>query len=87
MPATFELGPSQMQWPAIHAASITPNDSADLAANTRGIYVGTGGDLRVTMAGGQTITFKSLTGGMVHPFCTTRVWATGTTASDIVGVY
>jgi hypothetical protein len=76
-----------MQWPAIHAAAVTPSDSNDLASNTRGIYVGTGGDVKVTMAGGQQVTFKNLTGGMIHPICAVRIWSTGTTATDILGVY
>lgn len=87
MPNSFEAGPSQMQWPAASAIAVTPSDSADLSVFTRGIYVGTGGDLVVTTVNGQTVTFKNLAGGMVHPICAKRIWSTNTTATDILGVY
>ena len=35
--------------PAGHAFAVTPNDGADLAVVTRGLYVGTGGDLSVIL--------------------------------------
>ena len=87
MPHSFDIGPAQMQWPAPSAIAVTTSDSADLAAFTRGIYVGVGGDVKVTMVCGQVVTFKNLAGGMVHPICAVRIWSTGTTATDIVGVY
>lgn len=72
---------------AANAASITPNDGADLATPTRGLYVGASGDVRVTMVGGQTLTFVGLAAGVVHPLRVKRVFATSTTASSIIGVY
>jgi len=66
---------------------ITPSDANDLAAITRGIYVGTGGDLAVHDTEGTAVTFVGLAAGMVHPLRVRRVLNTGTTADDIVGIY
>lgn len=71
--------------PASNAAALTPSDSTDLANVTRAVYVGTGGDLKVTMRGGQTVTYKNLPQGITKPIRVARVWATGTTAADLMG--
>jgi len=73
--------------PASNAVAITPNNSTDLATVTRGIYVGVSGDLKVDMFGGQTVTFKDLAAGVLHPIRVKRVYQTGTDATDIIGVY
>jgi hypothetical protein len=72
--------------PAINAAAVTPSDTVDLSAVTRAIYVGTAGDLKVTMLGGQTVTFTAAPAGW-HPICATRVFATDTTAEGIVAAW
>lgn len=73
--------------PCEHAAAVTPNDSADLATRSRAIYVGTGGDVAVVMAGGEAVTFAGILGGSLLPVRVDRVKATGTTASNIVAVW
>jgi allophanate hydrolase subunit 2 len=73
--------------PAESAFAITPSDTVDLAHVTRGIYVGVTGDVKVDMVGGSTVTFVNLAGGVIHPLCVKRVYATGTTATNILGVY
>jgi len=82
--STFTHGVSA---PAEGAADITPNDSADLSITTRGIYVGASGDLKVDTAGGDTVTFVDIAAGVIHPIRVQRVYSTGTTATDIIGVY
>jgi len=72
---------------ALRAISITPNDSADLDVITRGMYVGVSGDLAVHMADGSIATFVGLAAGVIHPLSVVRVLATGTTATDIIGLY
>ena len=72
--------------PSPKAASITPSDSADIDA-TRGIYVGTSGDLKVDMLDGTAITFVALAAGIVHPLQVRRIYATGTDADNIVALY
>jgi hypothetical protein len=70
-----------------NAVDIIPNNEAVLTKPTTAIYVGIDGDLKVDLVGGTTVTFKSLVGGVFHPIRATKVYATGTTARDIVGVY
>ena len=71
---------------ASYAFAITPHNTNDLAVPTRGIYVGVSGDVKVDI-GGVAITLVGLAAGMIHPLQVTRVYATGTTATSIVGVY
>lgn len=87
MADTFASFAAGLTAPAEHAAAITPNDGADLANTTRGIYVGGSGNLKVTMVGGEQVTFTGLAAGIIHPIRAARVWSTGTTATSIVGVY
>ena len=69
------------------AAAVTPSDSVDLDNVTRGIYVGSQGNLTVVMAGsGNTITF-ALDKHDLLPIRVTRIKATGTTVSNIVALW
>lgn len=72
--------------PAGNAATVSTSDSTDLGVMTRAVWVGGTGDLKVTMKGGQTVVFSSLTVGW-HPLRVARIWATGTTATNIVAVW
>lgn len=78
---------SGLESPARNAAEITPHDTNDLALVTRGIYVGVAGNLKVETANGDVVTFVDLAAGMIHPIMCKQVYATGTTATDIVGVW
>jgi hypothetical protein len=69
------------------AFAITPDDNNDLANPTRGIYVGSAGDVAVVMVNGESVTFSTLAAGIVHPIGVKRVKSTGTTAANIIGVY
>jgi hypothetical protein len=73
--------------PAEEYSAITPSDAANLAKPTRGLYVGVSGDLVVDSLDGNQVTFVALAAGQLHPIRCTRVYATGTTATDIVGIY
>lgn len=72
--------------PSREAISVTPNDSTDLG-RTKGIWVGSAGDLSVVMHNGQTVTFPGVLGGSLLPIAVTTVRATGTTATGIVALY
>ena len=73
---------------ATEAVTITPDDSTDLIEiPTTGLYVGGNGDIKVDMLDGTTTTFVGLKAGVVYPFKITRIYATGTTATDIVVIY
>ncbi len=72
--------------PARDAAPITPSDGTDLPVASRAIYVGTAGNLRITMISGQTVTFAAAQAGMVYPFRAARVMSTGTTAGGLIAL-
>lgn len=72
--------------PATDAFVITPNNGSDLAKPARAIYVGTGGSLAVTTVAGNTATFVSVPSGTILPIWVCRVSATGTTASNLLGM-
>ena len=74
--------------PAAHAFAVTPNDGADLPVVTRGLYVGTSGDLSLVLKGNASaVSFVGVVGGSVLPLRVAQVRATGTTAADIIGLY
>jgi hypothetical protein len=73
--------------PAPNFAVITPSDSTDLPNATRGIWVGVAGDIKVNgLTTGTGIVLKNAPVGLlVGQF--SRVYATGTTATDLVAEY
>lgn len=65
------------------AFAITPSDTDRFLA--AGIYVGTTGNVKVTGEDEEDVTFNNVPAGAVLSIRATRVYATGTTASDLVG--
>lgn len=86
MTDAFQHHKSGLESPGYDAQAVTPDDAADLPIASRALYVGTEGDVRLTMAGGNAITFRAVQPGFL-PLRVTRVHATGTTATDIVAVW
>lgn len=86
------LGP----WPAEQlsdqssaCAAVSTSDSADLAQIPKALFIGTGGNIALTLANdttGTSVTFKNVPSGTVLPVRPSRVWATNTTATDIVAL-
>lgn len=87
MSENFQGRADQFSAPARRGFAIAASDAADLPAETRAIYVGTGGDLALVLASGDQITLAGIAGGMLLPVRARRVIATGTTASQLVGLY
>lgn len=71
--------------PANNTFSITPTDDVDVPVKARAIYVGVQGDLAIKDQGGTIVIFKGAQGFL--PIRPLEVRATGTTATDIIGVY
>jgi hypothetical protein len=70
------------------AASVTPNDTEDLPGGaTRGLYIGGAGNVKVDMFDGTTVTFNAMAVGVEHQISVKRVYANGTTATNIVALY
>ena len=86
MPDIYDDRSSGLESPGYDAASITPDDGADLPTSSRAIYVGASGDLVVTMVGGGTVTLTAVPVGIL-PIRVSRVHAIGTTAADLVAVW
>ena len=83
MSDAFQNYAPSLRDPVCKAEVVSPNDTIDLASVSRAVYVGGQGDLRVTLADGGVATFRSAAVGW-HPIRVQRVWATGTSATDIV---
>lgn len=87
---------STLESPAGKAFDITPSDD-ELANFTRAIYVGTGGDLKVVMAGDEDddfVTFENVANGTILPLRVRKVLeisgsSTGSSdsANSIIGLY
>jgi hypothetical protein len=70
-----------------NAFAIAPSDDDDLPNPATAIYVGVEGDVKVDLVGtGTGIVFKAMPVGF-YPMHATKIYATDTTATDIVGVY
>ena len=68
------------------AAVVTPSDTVNFAEPSV-IFVGTTGALRVLTAQGSDVTFNAIPGGTVVPLQVLRVFASGTSATNIVRVF
>lgn len=68
------------------AVAITPSNTVNLA-NPSVVYVGGSGNVRVLTAQGDDVTFNNLPAGVVIPVQVIRVYATSTTAVNLVGIY
>lgn len=82
---------NSLEAPARQAVAVTPNDSTDLAAGSRGLYVGTGGTIKAILVGDTAaVEFVNVPDGAFLPIRVIRVYATvdtGTVADDIVALY
>jgi hypothetical protein len=75
-----------------HGRLVYPSDTETLQQNlntsnrTTCLYVGVGGDVRVLTVGGDDVTFAGVPSGSFMPVWVIKVFATGTTASNILAV-
>src|SRR5436309_2702493 len=89
----FTLGPSNVNFGGVDSPPgfgfvITPSDSVNLTTVTRAIFVGTGGDVQVRYAGNDAdIVLKNVPSGSRVSGRFSRIKATSTTATNIVGEY
>jgi len=69
-----------------NAAQITGNDTMDLATIPQQLYIGGAGSVSVNLAGSGSCSFAGVAGGYlkINP---SRVFATGTSATGIVGLW
>lgn len=73
--------------PAQNCFAVTPHDTTTLPLVTKSIYIGLGGDLALLPLRGDTVViFRNLPDGMILDVRARTILASGTTASDIVGL-
>jgi hypothetical protein len=72
--------------PASSGFAVTPDDTLPLPETTRALFIGAGGSLTVEMASGVILSFDAVQDGALLPLRVSRVRATGTTASHILGL-
>lgn len=81
---------------AYRAAAVTPSNSANIpSVSTQDgsgndgcvLYVGGAGNLKVTTAGGDEVTFTGVLAGSFIPVQVVKVWSTGTSATSIVALW
>ena len=84
---------------ASRAAAVTPSNTVNIpypGDNTASpnearwpcvLYVGTGGTLRILTADGDDVTLLNVANGTFIPIQVIRVFATSTTASDIIALW
>lgn len=81
----FSSQPEDLASPCSHLAAVTPSDTEDLAVPSRGLWVGTQGNLKVTSLAGDVVTLPNVLGTL--PIRVRRIWATGTQAAGIVAMW
>ena len=78
------------------AAAVTPSDTVNIPSvssqdgsgnNGCVLYVGGAGNVRVLTVGGDDVTFVGLAAGQFIPVQVKRVYATSTTATNIVALW
>lgn len=72
---------------AVDVVAITTDDSALYNPPLRGIYVGVTGDIQIESPVGNTVLFSSVPAGYILPVYCSIVYATNTTADNLVGLY
>ncbi len=73
--------------PAELCFAITPSDTENLVRATKAIYVGTGGVVSlVPVRGTEAVSFVNVPDGSVMDIRAKAIRATGTTATNIVGL-
>lgn len=74
--------------PGASAFAVTPSDTEDLVRQTRGLYVGEGGDITVDFSDdGTQILLKAVPTGTTLPVQVKKIWASGTDADFIVALF
>lgn len=72
------------------ATTVTPSDTATFSPRLSAFYVGdpgATGTVVVQDAHGNTVTFVGLAAGALIPLACSQIRATGTDATDIVGLF
>lgn len=86
----FDGSQPGLESPATKGFAIAGSDAADLAFVTRAIYVGGAGNIKVQLADdpvASPVTFVAVPAGTILSIRAKRVWATLTTATNLIGLH
>ncbi|NNU17302.1 hypothetical protein HK107_13305 [Parvularcula sp. ZS-1/3] len=75
-----------LESPPSRGFSVTPSDGSDLALPIRGLMVASAGDVALVTTGGDSVTLPALQPGVQYAVLASRILATGTSATGIVGL-
>ncbi len=70
--------------PASEAAAVTPSDTVALPVASKRLWVGGAGNVKVLTTGGSTVTYTAVPAGTYLQVRAAQVFATGTTATNII---
>jgi hypothetical protein len=87
MTDTFDSSTPGLTSPLERGFAVTPHDTNALSFVTRELFIGTGGNIALELKHGDSITLNNVPDGARLPYRVSKLLATGTTASDIVGLY
>ena len=83
----FQNSADSLIAPSQFCFSVTPDDNVDLQSATKAIYVGLGGDVTLRPVDNSAdVTFRNVPDGAVLDVRVSAIRATGTTATDIIGL-
>ena len=75
------------------AASVTPSDTANIPSVSGGtnngcvLYIGGAGNVKVETVGGDEVTFLGINTGTFLPVQVVKVFATGTSATNVLALW
>ena len=78
---------NKVTYQAIKSVDVNPDDISDLAIIGAIIFVGGGGNLKVTTVSGDTVIYKNLPDAYTLAVQVRKVFDTNTTATDIIAQY
>ena len=79
---------SSTNGPGVNGFKITPSDANTLPSVTRSIHANASGNVNIVWLNGtsNTNTVVYVVQGQTYPYRATKIMATGTTATDLVGI-
>ena len=73
--------------PAADAAAVVPSDTVDFPNVPRRLWIGGAGNVKINTAAGNAVTYTGVLAGTYLGIRASRVFATGTTATNIVAEF
>lgn len=83
-PSPFE--PSTGTMPGYDGIAIAPSDSTNLSTICRALFIGVAGNVKLRTPASTSLEFLNCQAGSILPIQTLLVFATSTTATNIIGI-